>query len=531
MIQTDIMLPTDYGKDELCRALRARIPVTADEAATAVPTKKVLISSDGKFLWKVSVALSLPPEREAGLLKIRKKVTPADDPSFHLPPVPPAALSSVRPAVVGFGPAGMFAALLLSECGLRPVIFERGERVEERDERVRLFNTRGILSPDSNIQFGEGGAGTFSDGKLKCGAMDKYKRRVLSEFVSHGAPEDILYTVGSHLGTDKLRGYVRGIRERIISLGGSFRFSSRVDGIVSRGGRISALEYTDSKGTHREEVTHAVLATGHSARDTYRMLLSLGVIMEPRGFGVGVRAEHPREYIDRIVYRGATPPGLGSASYHLVTHLPGGRSVYSFCMCPGGVVVGATSTASGVVTNGMSASARDGENSNAALLVSLTPDDFGGTSPLAGIELQERLERAAYAAHGGYVAPAECLGDFLSAVPAPSGFGSVFPSYLPGTAPYDLSRVLPPYVTGSLRAAIPDFDAWLPGYTYPDVVLTATETRSTAPVRITRLPDFSLPGFPGLYAAGEGAGYSGGIVSSAVDGLRCAEAIVLSLTK
>ncbi len=523
MIKTDLKLPFRYTDDDIFAAISSRIPVKKEEIGELKIIKRSLDLSDKNNIhYTATVGISLSPEREAGLLKMKKKVSPQDDFFFHIP----TCEFDSRPLVVGAGPAGLFAALLLAEAGARPILIDRGLAVMEREERVRLFNTLGILDPECNVQFGEGGAGSFSDGKLKVGGMDKYKYKLLSDFISSGAPEDILYTVGAHVGTDKLKNIVQNIRQKIISLGGEVFFSTKLTSLKLREGRLVGA--TCERGGERVEfdTDTLVLATGHSARDTFRMLKESGLKMEAKGFGIGLRIEHPREHINRLVYGDNAPSGIGAASYHLVTHLPSGRSVYSFCMCPGGTVVAAASEQGGIVTNGMSEYARDGENSNAAFLVSVTPEDFGSDDPLAGIELQRRIEQASFKISGGeYKAPTTTLGSFLEGRAAVMP-DAVHPSYPRGTLPISPEEYLPAYVTDSLRASISDFDAWMPGFYLPDAAMTGPETRTTSPVRIARTSLFEAEGIEGLYPAGEGAGYAGGIVSSARDGLMVAEAII-----
>ena len=522
MIKTRITLNINYTQDDIYTAITESLPVERSELREVRIIKRTLeVSDKSNIHYTATVAVSLSAEREAGLLKMKKKVAKMEDLSLALPP---CSFYS-RPLVVGAGPAGLFAALLLAEAGAAPILIDRGLSVSEREKKVGLFTSLGILDPECNIQFGEGGAGSFSDGKLKVGSIDKYKYKILSDMVDSGAPEDIIYSVGAHVGTDKLKNIVQKIRQRIICLGGEVRFSTKLTSLkISDGKVVGAI--CDSMGDSIEIDTDTIiLATGHSARDTFAMLRDAGVPMEARGFGIGLRIEHPREYINRLVYGENAPDGLGAASYHLVTHLPTGRSVYSFCMCPGGTVVAAASEQGGIVTNGMSEYARDGENSNAALLVSVTPADFGSDDPLAGIELQRKIERAAYSVTGGnYRAPATSLGAFMKGE-APK-ISSVKPSYPIGVECIDPECYLPHYVTESIRAAIPDFDAWLSGFYLPDAAMTGAETRTTSPVRILRDENYEVVGIKGLYPIGEGAGYAGGIVSSARDGLIVAESIV-----
>ncbi len=432
-----------------------------------------------------------------------------------------------RPVVVGFGPGGMFAALLLAQAGQRPIVLERGQPVEARAASVEGFWKRRVLDPQSNVQFGEGGAGTFSDGKLITGTGDARIRKVLEELVKAGAPEEILYEAKPHVGTDKLPGVVRAIREEVIALGGEVRFSTQAAGFHIREGRLAGLRLRTPSGEEFLECSQAILAVGHSARDTFQALYSLGLPMEAKAFSVGARIEHPRALIDRAQYGPfAGHPALGAADYKLSCHLANGRGVYTFSMCPGGSVTGAASEEGGVVTNGMSPWARDGENSNAALLVGVGPSDFGGEGPLAGIAFQRKIEQAAFQAAGGdYSAPAQRVADLLEGAPS-RGLGPVRPTYQPGVVPGDLSWCLPDFVIQSMRAALPLLGRRLSGFDSGDALLTGPETRSSSPVRILRDESLQSPGARGLYPCGEGAGYAGGIVSAAVDGLRCAEAVL-----
>lgn len=431
-------------------------------------------------------------------------------------------LGNIRPLVVGSGPAGMFAGLALAEAGLKPVIIERGKPVDERQKDVSLFWRTGKLKPDSNVQFGEGGAGTFSDGKLMTGIKkDKYSAKVLQELAAAGAPEEILYLAKPHIGTDKLVTVVQNIRKKIIALGGEYRFGECLCGLAVEENRLRAVQIRRADGTVYEQPTEKlILAVGHSARDTFEMLYEAGVVMERKPFSIGARIEHLQTMIDAAQYgRYAGRAELGAADYKLAVHLANGRSAYTFCMCPGGEVVAAASEPGRVVTNGMSLFARNKENANAALLVGVNPEDFGGTHPLQGMFWQRELEAKAFELGGGnYHAPAQLVGDFLAGR-ASSEAGTVRPSYRPGVKFTDLARLFPPYVTETLRQAILQMDRKLKGFANPDAVLTAIETRSSSPVRILRDETFQS-NIRGLYPCGEGAGYAGGIVSSAVDGLR-----------
>ncbi len=436
---------------------------------------------------------------------------------FENPPrltIPRSTLKH-RPVVVGSGPCGLFCAYILAKAGAKPIVLERGAKMDKRISDVALFNKTGILNTRSNIQFGEGGAGTFSDGKLTTRINDPLCLEVLQAFVKFGAPDEILWQAKAHIGTDKLVNTVTAIRDEIIRLGGDVYFDCCLTDIEIKNSKVCGA--LTQNGEFKTDTI--VLAIGHSARDTFEMLFKKGINMTPKAFSVGVRIEHPQSLINQIQYKDYAKY-LGAADYSLSYHTKQGRGVYSFCMCPGGSVVAAASEEGMVVTNGMSLFARNSKNANSALLVSVLPDDFGGET-LGGIAFQRELEHRAYlAGGGGYKAPAQKLCDFLNGIKS-EAFGSVTPSYLPAVTPSDLNVVLPHFVTSSLKEAIPVFNKKMRGFALPDAVLTGVETRSSSPVRIVR--DKSMQSdILGLYPAGEGAGYAGGIMSAAVDGIKCA---------
>ncbi len=439
--------------------------------------------------------------------------------SYYKPPRYSGGISK-QPVVVGFGPAGMFAALVLAMSGLRPIVLERGDDAVTRHEKVQKFFQTGDLDPKSNVQFGEGGAGTFSDGKLNTGVNNPRIGWVLQQLVAAGAGEDILFDSKPHVGTDVLLNVVQNMRQRIISLGGQVRFQSQVTDIYCQDGKIAGLQINGSETLSCDQV---IFAIGHSARDTFAMLYDRGICMEQKPFSMGVRIEHKQSLVDLAQY-GKNDPVLPPADYKLVKHLEDG-TVYTFCMCPGGYLVAAASEEGGVVTNGMSYSDRAGENANAALLVTLNPKDFPGDHPLAGMYWQREIEQKAYQFSGSYRAPAQLVGDFLKVIPS-SECGSVAPTYKPGVAWCDLHQILPPIITDALKTAIPLLNQNLNGFSDPEAVLTAPETRSSSPVRIVRNENKQSVTANGLYRAGEGAGYAGGIMAAAIDGILCAEALL-----
>ncbi|MBQ7002206.1 MAG: FAD-dependent oxidoreductase [Oscillospiraceae bacterium] len=424
-----------------------------------------------------------------------------------------------RPVVVGFGPAGMFAALILAMAGWKPLVLERGEDAQSRHEKVQKFFETGILDTRSNVQFGEGGAGTFSDGKLNTGVNNPRIGWILEQFVKAGAREDILYDAKPHVGTDVLLHVVQNIRQRIIALGGEVRFNTQVTGLCTQNGQLTGIKTADGELIPCDA---AVLAIGHSARDTFEMLDGMGIPMEPKPFAMGVRIEHKQTTVDESQY-GRHDPVLPPADYKLVQHLDN-ATVYTFCMCPGGHVVAAASEEGRIVTNGMSNADRDGENANAALLVTVNPADFPYEGTLGGMQWQREIEEKAYQISGSYRAPAQLVGDFLKKIPS-TGVGTILPTYRPGVHWCDLHAVLPKKITDSIAEALPLLNGKLRGFSAEDAVMTAPETRSSSPVRILR-DDTRQSQLRGLYPTGEGAGYAGGIMSAAIDGIMTAEAIL-----
>lgn len=430
-----------------------------------------------------------------------------------------------RPVVVGFGPAGMYAALLLAQMGYKPLVLERGEAVEARVKSIDAFWQKGQLNPKSNVQFGEGGAGTFSDGKLTSRVKDLRGRKVLTELVNAGAPEEILYKAHPHVGTDLLRDIVKNIRQEIISLGGEVRFNTQVKQVNLKDQQLQSLSLSSGEVLDTQQ---AIFAIGHSARDTFNDLYEAGVLMTAKPFAVGVRIEHPQEVIDKAQYKAfAGHKRLGAAEYRLTHKAKNGRGVYTFCMCPGGLVVPSASESGHLVTNGMSEHARNQKNANSGLLVQVFPEDFASPHPLAGIEFQRELEKQAFVLGGSnYKAPAQLVGDFLKGQPSKE-MASVTPSYALGVTPTDFTSLFPAYISEALKDALIGLDKKLHGFAMADAVMTGVESRSSSPLRINRdETNFQSVSTRGIYPSGEGAGFAGGIVSAAIDGLKCAEALI-----
>ncbi|MNK30113.1 hypothetical protein D3C87_485240 [compost metagenome] len=529
----EVKLPIDHVEAALPAAILAKLEIPPEDLLTFSIYKRSYDSrrkSDPRWVYIVDVQT----RQDARLLKRLRKdphITETPDMSYRMVTQAPTGLST-RPIVIGAGPCGIFAALMLARMGFRPIILERGKNVRDRTKDTFGFWRLGQdLNPESNAQFGEGGAGTFSDGKLYSQVRDPqhHGRKVLQEFVEAGASPEILYVNRPHIGTYRLVSIVQKMRATIESLGGEFRFESRVTDLAIADGQVRGVTLAD--GTHLES-DHVVLAIGHSARDTFQMLYDRGVYVEAKPFSIGFRVEHPQDVIDQARYGPhAGNRMLGAADYKLVHHCENGRSVYSFCMCPGGLVVAAASEPNRLVTNGMSQYARDEQNANAAIVVGITPEDFPSDHPLAGIELQRRLEEKAFTLGGGkYIAPVQRLGDFLAGRPS-TEIGSVKPSYRPGVKPGDLSEALPEYAIAAIREAMPAFDRQIHGFAMEDALFTGVETRTSSPVRIKRGDDYQSLNTVGLYPAGEGAGYAGGILSSGIDGIKVAEAVALSMAR
>ena len=533
---TDLKLPLNHADEALPAAIRDRRRVTPRDLIRYTIARRAHDARDKMDIQLVySVDVTLKNE-DTVLTRFRKDrhVQRTPDTGYRFVTKGGASYTGPRPVVVGAGPCGLFAGLILAQMGFRPIILDRGKVVRERTKDTWGLWRKSVLNPESNVQFGEGGAGTFSDGKLWSQIKDPRHlgRKVLTEFVKAGAPPEILTEAHPHIGTFRLVTMVESMRETIEALGGEYRFSTRVDGldIVEEAGTRQLRGLHLSTGDYLE-ANHVVFAVGHSARDTFEMLHAKGVYVEAKPFSIGVRIEHPQSWIDEARFGPcAGHPDLGAAAYSLSHHCKNGRTVYSFCMCPGGTVVAATSEEGRVATNGMSQYSRNERNANSGIVIGIDPArDYPG-HPLAGIELQRHWESRAYVAGGSnYKAPAQRIGDLLAGR-ASTALGSVIPSYKPGVHMTDLSECLPEFAITALREALPAFGREIPGYDHPDAVLTGVETRTSSPVRITRGDDFVSLNTAGLFPAGEGAGYAGGILSAAVDGIKVAEAVALSLT-
>ena len=532
---TELKLPIDHSDADLRAAILKRLGIAAEELLGYTVFRR---GHDARKPSAIYFIYTLDIEvRDEKALRARlhgdRHIGPTPDTAYRFVTRTVATRDALRPIVIGTGPCGLFAGLILAQMGFRPLILERGKSVRERTKDTWGLWRQGKLDPESNVQFGEGGAGTFSDGKLYSQIKDPGHRgrKVLSEFVKAGAPPEILYVSKPHIGTFRLVKMVENMRAEIEGLGGEIRFQSKVETIDIADGRVCGL--TLANGEHIA-ATHIVLAAGHSARDTFQMLHAQGVHIEPKPFSIGVRIEHPQSLIDRARFgRNAGNPLLGAADYKLVHHCSNGRSAYSFCMCPGGTVVAATSEPGRVVTNGMSQYSRNERNANSAIVVGVTPADFPGSvgDPLAGIAFQRHWESLAFEAGGGdYSAPAQRVGDFLAGR-ASSEFGAVLPSYAPGVHLTSLALCLPDFVVAALREALPAFGREIAGFAMDDALMTGVETRTSSPIRITRNAAFESVNTQGLFPAGEGAGYAGGILSAAVDGIKVAEAVALSLVQ
>ena len=530
---TELPLPLDGPTEALRQAIVRRLHISDTDLLEFSVFKRSYDARRKNSVIVFVYIIDLRAQGEAAILKRfanDPQVGPAPDTQYHAVARAPAKLEQ-RPLIVGFGPGGLFAALLLAQMGFKPIVLERGRDVRRRTQDTWGLWRKKILMPESNVQFGEGGAGLFSDGKLYSQIKDPkfYGRKVVREFVRAGAPEEILYVSKPHIGTFRLTSIVAAMREEIIALGGEVRFESKVTDFAINAGQVEAVVLASGETLHSR---HIVIALGHSSRDTLRMLEQRGVFLEAKAFALGFRIEHPQSLIDQArLGRFAGHPELGAADYKLVHHASNGRAVYSFCMCPGGSVVAATSEPQRVVTNGMSQYSRKERNANAGIVVAVNPLQDFPDGPLAGVALQESLESRAFELGGSdYCAPGQLVGDFIRGVPSEK-LGAIVPSYQPGVRLGDLSQSLPDFAIAAIREALPAFGKQLRGFDRDDAVLTAIESRTSSPVRITR-DNATLQSLNtrGLYPCGEGAGYAGGILSAGVDGIKIAEAVARSLT-
>ncbi len=519
----NLRVPLDFDFKDLKIYCAKKLNIRADQIKSVKLSKK---SVDARRRNDVHFIISVDIEA-ANEKNIIKKVKGAAVVEPYEYKINRAEGISHRPVVVGFGPAGMFAALILAEAGAKPVVLERGGDVDSRCKAVEQFRTTGKLDTECNVQFGEGGAGTFSDGKLTTGIKDKCMRFIFEKLVEFGAPEEILYMAKPHIGTDVLRTVVKNLREHVKKLGGEIRFNSRFCGFETKNEKISSVKYINGSQEFTIETDNVILASGHSARDVFELLYDRNLKISQKNFSVGVRIEHLRKDIDKAMYgEFAGHRALKAADYKLAVHLPNGRSVYTFCMCPGGYVMAASSEENRLAVNGMSCFARDAENSNSAILVGVGSEDYGSSHPLAGMYFQRNLEEKAYiAGGGGYSAPVIMVGDFLNGA-LTGRIGKVQPSYRPSVKIASPEEYLPDYVCESLREGIREMGRKIKGFDAPDGILTGIESRSSSPVRIERGENLQSVSLGGLYPCGEGAGYAGGIVSAAVDGMRCAEAVI-----